>query len=198
MAGGLLLTFFGFRKFKKHHDLTKEQIKKQNAANELMLKEIHYRVKNNLQIISSLIELELSKPSGLHYFFMQEIQIKMRSIALAHQMMYEDRDFTNVDLQPYFEKMLDITVEVLGISYNSIIGKINMQQKKLNLDKLIPLALAVNEMLINTIKHALPVKTSCTVTIECWEKNGKLYFTYSDNGPGLPFEDLGHATGTGI
>lgn len=201
LAAALLLTYFGFKKIKKHHILTKEQnvqIKKQNATNELMLKEIHHRVKNNLQIISSLIELELTKPSSLHYFSMQEIQIKMRSIALAHQMMYEDRDFAHIDLQAYVENMIGITVEVLGVPKHAIHTQIKMNDKKLNLDKSIPLALALNEMMINTIKHALPHKNPCTITIGCTQQNDKLTILYADNGPGLPFQDLTKAKGTGI
>jgi len=201
LSGGFLLTFLGYKKFKKQNNITKEQniqIRKQNSTNELLLKEIHHRVNNNLQIVNSLIELELSKPSGMHYFSMQEIRIKMRSIALAHQMMYENSHFENVDLQSYFTKMINITVEVFDVPANSVIAGIEMHEQKLNLNRLVPLALAVSEMLINTIKHVLRAKGSCTVSIECWEENEKLYFTYSDNGPGLPFEDLDQAKGTGV
>jgi two-component sensor histidine kinase len=201
LAGALILTWFAFDKMKKHHALTKAQnaqIKKQNATNELMLKEIHHRVKNNLQIISSLIELELTKPSSVHYFAIQEIQIKIRSIALAHQMMYEDLDFRNIDLQIYVEKLVNISLDVLNIDRNDIRTNIQMNDSKLNLDKLVPLALALNEMTINTIKHALPHKRPCTISIVCTQENSKFVILYSDNGPGLPFTDLTKAAGTGI
>lgn len=162
-----------------------------------LLREIHHRVKNNLQIISSLIELQIDKPDTDLYSSLREIQTKMRTIAIAHQMMYEETELKNVDLQTYFENMVATTFEIL-VTAHPIQHRIRMNCNNLHPEVLISLALAVNEMLINTVKHVLPYVENCSVEMECKAKNGELYFTYSDNGPGVHKKKLGKITGSGI
>lgn len=162
-----------------------------------LLREIHHRVKNNLQIISSLIELQIDKPDTDLYSSLREIQTKMRTIAIAHQMMYEETELKNVDLQTYFENMVATTFEIL-VATHSIQRRIRMNCNNLHPEVLISLALAVNEMLINTVKHVLPYVEHCFVEMECKSESGQLHFTYSDNGPGAQKKKLGKITGSGI
>ena len=198
---GLLITLFYYRRFRIRNKYAAEQnklIKTHDETNTVLLKEIHHRVKNNLQIVSSMVELQLNKPEQDLYFSMREIQSKMRAMAIAHQMMYEGNEMNDVDMQTYFEKMVTTTLELLAVSDSPVQHRIRMHGNKLDLEKLVTLALAVNEMLINSVKHVLPCVGNCYIDMECRLMEGEFHFTYSDNGPDLPESNIETMTGTGI
>lgn len=201
LALALVVTIFLYRRHKARNRYAEEQsrlIQEHDETNMLLLKEIHHRVKNNLQIISSMVEMQLNKPETDLYFSMREIQTKMRTIAIAHQMMYEGQELREVDMQTYFERMTVMTVEVLVASAGPVEQRIKMHHNKLGLEKLITLALAVNEMLINSIKHVLPCSIGCYIEMECRMIAEEMHFTYSDNGPDAHEGDIDTVTGTGI
>ncbi len=198
---GLLITLFFYRRFRirnKHASEQNKLIKTHDETNTLLLKEIHHRVKNNLQIISSMVEIQLNKPENDLYFSIREIQSKMRAMAIAHQMMYESNEMDDVDMQTYFEKMVVTTLELLAVSDSPVQHQIRMHGNKLDLEKLVTLALAVNEMLINSVKHVLPCVGHCHIDMECRLIDGEFHFTYSDNGPDTPESNIETITGTGI
>jgi two-component sensor histidine kinase len=200
----LAITIYLYRRFRtrnKFKDHQNNLIREHNETNTLLMKEVHNRVKNNLQIISNMVEVQLNKPESDLYYAMREIQTKMRTLAIAHQMLYEQDESKDVDLQSYFEDMVDMTLETLPVSAKPIEQRINMHGNKLNLEKLATLALAVNEMIINTIKHVLPFSDSCYIAMECKLIDGEMHFTYSDNGPDGALntdENIDTITGTGI
>jgi two-component sensor histidine kinase len=202
----LAVTLYLYRRFRIRNKFADQQnslIRKHNETNTLLMKEIHHRVKNNLQIISSMVEMQLNKPETDLYFSLREIQTKMSTLGLAHQMMYEQNELKDVSLQVYFEDMIEMTLETLSIPAKPIEQRINMHGNKLNLEKLAILALAVNEMVINSIKHALPYTDNCYIAMECKLIDGEMHFTYCDSGPGtisIPGidENVSIITGTGI
>ncbi|WP_118949855.1 tetratricopeptide repeat-containing sensor histidine kinase [Taibaiella helva] len=202
LTTGLVITLILYRRFRNRNRITTEEnkeIREHDESNSLMLKEIHHRVKNNLQIISSMVEMQLNKPGNDLYFSMREIQTKMRTLAIAHQMMYEGEEMKEVDMQAYFENMVVMTLELLASSSNPVEQRIQMHDNKLGLEKLIILALAVNEMLINSLKHVLPYVGGCYIAMECRLIDGEYHFTYSDNGPEAAAEgNVATITGTGI
>lgn len=201
LAVGLAIAIFFYRRYRVRNRLAAEQhnrIREHDESKTLLLKEIHHRVKNNLQIVSSMVEIQLNKPEHDPYSSLREIQSKMGVMALAHQMMYEGEVMKNVDMQAYFEKMTDTTLELLAYNSSPVHRYIRMHDNKLELERLITLALAVNEMLINSIKHVLPYVADCYIDMECKLVEGEYHFTYSDNGPELPDSNIDTATGTGI
>lgn len=201
LTTGLVITLFFYRRFRIRNRFAAEQnklIKEHDETNTVLLKEIHHRVKNNLQIISSMVEIQLNKPENDLYFSMREIQSKMRTMAIAHQMMYEGNEMKEVDMQVYFEKMVATTLELLVVNRDPVQQRIEMHGNKLELEQLITLALAVNEMLINSVKHVLPCVSDCYIAMECRLIEDEFHFTYSDNGPDLPESNIGTLMGTGI
>lgn len=202
LTTGLVVTLILYRRYRSRSRITSQQNKlilAHDETNSLLLKEIHHRVKNNLQIISSMVEIQLDKPENDLYFSMREIQSKMRTLAIAHQMMYEGEEMKEVDMQVYFENMVTMTLELLAAPANPIEQRIRMHGNKLGLEKLIILALAVNEMLVNSVKHVLPYVSDCYIAMECRLLDGELHFTYSDNGPDMTEGNVGTiTTGTGI
>ncbi|WP_118974395.1 sensor histidine kinase [Taibaiella koreensis] len=201
LTTGLVLTVIFYLRYRQRSQRTaarNKEILAHDESNSLMLKEIHHRVKNNLQIISSMVEIQLNKPENDLYFSMQEIQTKMRTLAIAHQMMYEGTEMKEVDMQDYFEHMVAMTLELLASSSNPVEQRISMHGNRLELEKLITLALAVNEMLINSVKHVLPYVSGCYIAMECRLIDGEYHFTYSDNGPEAADSNVTTMTGTGI
>jgi two-component sensor histidine kinase len=202
----LATTLYLYRRFRNRNKFADQQtnfIREHNETNTLLMKEIHHRVKNNLQIISSMVEMQLDKPGSDPHFALREIQTKMCTLAIAHQMMYEQNELQDVNLQTYFEDMVEMTLETLSVSANRVEQRINMHGNKLNLEKLVTLALTVNEMVINSIKHVLPYTDDCYIAMECKFIDGEMHFTYCDSGPGalsIPGvdENVSTMTGTGI
>lgn len=189
LAISLVFSIYIDRKYRKQNKLllsTNDQIVSKNQDIEVLLKEVHHRVKNNLQIISSLIELQQIKPDTNTLVWTKEIQNKIMTIALAHQTLYEQQHYTSVSLQSYFEKMLETALKSLSIGDDTIRYNIGMNNLELKLDTLIPLALIVNELITNTMKYVVPFQSNCTIDLFCEEQEGNYIFSYKDNGPGLP------------
>jgi len=188
---GMLISRYVLRRYKKRQNELKVKnvdISQQNENIKLLLNEIHHRVKNNLQIINSLIELQQTKQSDSGTAI-REIQTKMQAIALAHEMMYTDtKQGTGLSLKQYIEKVTSATLEILrtGLEGNIQFTLEMTEDVELGLDKIVPLALIVNELMINSMKHALPGRGNLEILLKSYRQSGIFHFSYCDNGPGLP------------
>lgn len=188
LAIAFLFVFFAYRRFKRQNRLLNEQnikISEQSENIQSLIKEIHHRVKNNLQIISSLIDLQQIKTAMNLTMWLREIQSKMRTIALAHQMIYEQENTASIMLQDYFTTM---TGEVLNtlLGENKVFYNIDMGNVQMGIDDLVPLAIIINEALVNTVKHAIPQKADTAIAITAKRVDEAVVITYADSGPGLP------------
>ena len=154
---------------------------------ELLLKEIHHRVKNNLQVIISLLNLQSNKmddPNSRNA--LQESRRRIYSMALVHEKLYQSQNFSEIDMKSYLESMVH---HLAGI-YN-VFGRIELDLKigdiTLGIDSAIPCGLMINELISNAMKHAFPGggKGSVLVSIARDKKN-RYCLTVADNGTGLP------------
>jgi two-component system, sensor histidine kinase PdtaS len=155
------------------------------AENNLLLKEVHHRVKNNLQIISSFMLLQQLKKNIDKEELIKQLQSKIQTLALIHQKLYKQSTYGSVELQPYFEQLFRETAFTFATNQDAVTYEIEMGDTKLNLDTLTPLALIINELLLNSIKYVSTLKL-CNITISSKEENNMLYLSYADNGEGLP------------
>lgn len=158
---------------------------------EVLLKEIHHRVKNNMQIISSLISLQLRHISneGFQGLFI-EIQNRVRAMALVHEKLYQSDNIARINIRDYFNSLKDI----IWSSYSTIQDKVriiaDIEDQSLDLDRAIPVGLIVNELLTNAIKYAFPEGNTGEINFSCRKNSdGKFLLQISDNGIGLP-EDV--------
>jgi PAS domain S-box-containing protein len=141
----------------KERKNVEEQIKSSLKEKEILLKEIHHRVKNNLQIISSLLNLQAAdlKDSKILEQF-EEIQKRIKSMSLIHEQLYKSKDLTRIDFDKY---IYDLTAN-LSYSYGSKLDHISFKTKVksifLNIDQAIPCGLIINELMSNSIKHGFP------------------------------------------
>ncbi|MCK5198038.1 MAG: GAF domain-containing protein [Spirochaetales bacterium] len=153
---------------------------------ELLLQEIHHRVKNNLTIILALINLQdtkLSNPAEIELF--EELSQRIHSIALVHENLYENNDLSCIDFYSYTNDLIDSIRSVL-IYRSDIKIKIDIPENiYFSLNKLIPIGLTLNELLTNSIKYAFPESGGeITITLDIERKNYIL--TVCDNGIGYP------------
>jgi two-component sensor histidine kinase len=192
-AGLLYIFYLATQRRKQNAALTK-----QVAENKLLLQEVHHRVKNNLQLISSFTVLhEMKKETGKAEMI-KDLKSKIQALALLHQKLHQQNSYDKLELQPYFEQLVSATLSIHSDTHGEIKYNIDMGNSFLDLDTLTQLALITNELMMNSIKYVAS-KQTCQIDIKAKVENAKLIFTYTDNGTGLPANiNFGAATTTGL
>ncbi len=165
-----------------------EKIKASLKEKEILLKEIHHRVKNNLQVISSLLKMQagyIKDPLALDYFKISAQRVK--SMALIHEQLYRSADLSKIDFEIYIKKLTTHLFQTFGVNPRSIGINIKVKNVKLSIDTAIPCGLLVNELVSNSLKHGFTAGRKGTIEIKmekCKEENYIL--SVKDNGVGFP------------
>jgi two-component sensor histidine kinase len=179
-----------------HEDITErkraeDQIKASLEEKEVLLREIHHRVKNNLQIISSLLNLQsryIKDKQVLHVF--QESQDRIKSMVLIHKKLYQSKDLARIDFAEYVRSLIADLFRSYKADYDLITLKTNIDDVFLGIDTAIPCGLIINELVSNSLKYAFPEGGQGEIRIDLHsEKEGKFTLIVSDSGVGFP-EDL--------
>jgi two-component sensor histidine kinase len=169
---------------------TEESLKTSLQEKELLLKEVNHRVKNNLQVVSSLLNLQISRvkdpatASALH-----ESQARIRAMSLVHEMLYRTRDFNRTDFAEYTKALVQDLMRSYGAQDGRIRCQIGIRNIALPIHKAIPCGLVVNELVSNAMKYAFPpsYKGKPLIAIRMRRlSSGKTVLTVRDNGIGLP------------
>ena len=161
-------------------------ISQQNDEKALLLKEIHHRVKNNLSIISSILDLQQReiKDENLKSVF-KDAQLRVNSMALVHRSLYEE-DFTgSIQVSNYLKNLYSTIYNTYKNTGRQITHEISTQSIELNLDTLVPLALIVNELLTNSFKYAFEGRSNGHIFLGLEMDHADYIFTYSDDGIGI-------------
>lgn len=165
-----------------------ERIAASLAEKEVLLKEIHHRVKNNLQIISSLLNLqsESIKDHQILDIF-QEAQNRIGSMALIHEKLYQSKDLARVNFSDYIRDLADNLFYSYEVNSQAVELNVNVDNILLAIDAAIPCGLIINELVSNALKYAFPRDKSGKVNIEMhWLDSEFLILSVKDNGIGLP------------
>lgn len=174
--------------------LTNEKINNQNIQieqslkeKEVLIKEIHHRVKNNLQIITSMLSLQIGKEEGtLSEPILREAKQRIDSIALTHQMLYQKDNLSNIILGDYVQNLVRQIEASLPSFQIKLTTVINAKPRKINIDSAIPLGLLINELLTNAYKHAFPKNATGEIIVSITENESSCIISVKDNGVGLP------------
>jgi two-component sensor histidine kinase len=155
---------------------------------ELLLSEVHHRVKNNLQIISSLLNLRFRKVKDAETrAAFEDSQARIRSIALIHERLYRSQDFARVDFAAYVSDLTRSLFRSLSVDPNQVRLRMEIASLALPLDTATPLGLMVNELITNSLKHAFPNGRPGEIVISLQADEARnLVLTYGDDGVGLP------------
>jgi two-component sensor histidine kinase/prenyltransferase beta subunit len=168
----------------------KDRIAASLAEKELLLKEIHHRVKNNLQIISSLLYLQSNRISDNEVVMaLRESEQRIRSMALIHEALYKSDDLARIDFEKYINDLAGYLVSSFGVSTDRVILKVDIKEKLLGIDVAIPCGLIVNELVSNSLKHAFRDDRSGEIEV-CLKAidDEVLELSVSDDGIGLPHD----------
>lgn len=191
VVGGLILFCLSYLMFRIFSQ--KRQIEKQNKLisqslneKELLLKEIHHRVKNNLQIISSLLSLQGQYVDDPNVnAAIQEGRNRVKSMSLIHQNLYQKDNLAGVHVKDYMLKLFQNLFDSYNIAPNRISLVTDIDEIDLDIDTIIPLGLVINELLTNSLKYAFPDERKGEVKLTIKEEQDQLVVAVQDDGVGI-------------
>jgi PAS domain S-box-containing protein len=164
-----------------------DQIAKSLKEKEMLLKEIHHRVKNNMQVISSLLYMQAKTlKDETVKDILRESQNRIKSIALVHEKLYQSTDLDRIDYSDYLRKITDHLFESYQVDPNIIKLQLNLENVFMHINKAVPCSLILNEMISNSLKHAFPKGRKGVITIDIRKKADMYMLIYSDDGIGIP------------
>jgi two-component sensor histidine kinase len=173
---------------------------------DVLLREVHHRVKNNLQVISSLMDLQsgyIANEQILRMF--QESQNRVKSMALIHEKLYQSAGLTRIDFETYLQNLTAHLFRSFGVSAYMVTLRLDVQDVFLDLDMAVPCALIINELVSNALKYAFPDSWRQTrddeakVWITLHKEADDLVLIVGDNGIGLPAGlDMARANSLGL
>jgi two-component sensor histidine kinase len=165
---------------------------------EVLLKEIHHRVKNNLQVISSLLYLQsrqVQDSETLEMFL--DSQHRVRSMALVHERLYENGDLARVDSADYIHDLARYLRRAYGTDSGAVTLDVQVDEVPLDIDTAIPCGLIINELVSNAMKHAFPDDREGEIIIGLSrDPAGQYVLTVRDNGVGMPEGVAPRSTGS--
>jgi two-component system, sensor histidine kinase PdtaS len=167
---------------------------------DLLLGEIHHRVKNNLQVVNSLLDLQIDRISDPAVLDMlRESQNRIKSMAMIHQTLYESNDFVEVDFGNFLDTMAPTLVSSYGVDSDQISLVIDVVEVRLPIHAAIPCGLVVNELVSNALKHAFPGGRRGEIKINLAKEDDNAVLSVSDDGVGIAEKhDLGHSKTLGL
>ena len=181
--------------------LSEKRIQDALQQKDLLLKEVHHRVKNNLQVIHSLLDLQALKMVDTELVdVLRDSQNRIRSMSLIHQTLYQSQNFAQVDFQRFLSELLPRLTESYGSRSRQVRIEIRSTEVKLPINEAIPCGLIVNELVSNALKHGFPNDRSGTVLVEIRENADQVVeLSISDDGQGIALDkDLGKSESLGL
>jgi PAS domain S-box-containing protein len=160
------------------------ELERRLREREVLLREIHHRVKNNLQVVSSLIAIQANRLPPTLRTALDECQARIRTIALVHQRLYQTSDLTNIELELYVRELASNVHAAIGAPEIEL--AVDCVAIDLPVDAAIPCGLILNELLTNAFKHAFPGGRRGTVRVTGERTDGYIRIVVRDDGTGLP------------
>jgi PAS domain S-box-containing protein len=166
---------------------SEEELKSSLKEKEALLREVHHRVNNNLQIITSLLNLQSSKlEEGKSRDILMTSQSRIKSMAMIHDKLYKSQDLNSINIKNYLKEYISDIFSLYEVDRNIITYQMDVQDLNLGIDTAIPLGLVINELLINIIKYAFPNGQKGNINIEFKLKEDIYTLIIADDGVGLP------------
>jgi len=165
-----------------------EKLKVSLEEKEVLLKEIHHRVKNNMQIISSLLRLQAAniKDEKIHEVF-NEVHGRIRSMSLLYEMLYQSKDLARVDFAEYIKRLASHLISMHRAKMTAPSLRLGVSDVHLDIKRAIPCGLIITELISNSLKHAFPNGKKGEIVVEMHpNKEEKYKLVVSDNGVGFP------------
>ena len=159
------------------------------AEKEVLLREVHHRVKNNLSVVDSLLSMQARYVNDVEALkSLSDSQRRIHTMALIHEQLYQSQDVGKVDFGEYLQRLVGNLYSSTSFNINQIELKLDLTPTSLNIDTAISMGLMVNELLTNAFKYAFPDDTQGLIEVILYEstEDSKLHLIIRDNGVGLP------------
>lgn len=178
LTGIILLIYYKKFKIKK----------KSNEEKEVLLKEIHHRVKNNMQIILSILNLQARKMNDEKITdFVKEGESRIQSMAIIHEKLYQSENLADISFNDYVHQLLMFIYQIYNVDSSKIPYNIDTSDIQLDINTAVPLGLIINELVCNSLKHGFKEKEEGRISIQLNQLQSKEYkLTVEDTGSGLP------------
>ncbi|WP_138432067.1 sensor histidine kinase [Fodinibius saliphilus] len=168
---------------RKEHEAEVEESLKEKQT---LLEEIHHRVKNNLAVVSSLLELQKNESGDEVKPILRDTQSRIHSIAMIHEKLYQTETLSEIEMEEYIEDFAEMVVNSFGSDKKNITISREVQSFSMEITKAVPIGLILNELLNNSYKHAFSEAVEGKVQITLTKENGLGKLRVTDNGKGLP------------
>lgn len=156
---------------------------------DLMITELHHRMKNNLELISGMVEMEESKLSDTTgKQVLKKIKSRVKSINIVYDLLSEREQYSEVELSPYIKELVEGISKALSTPVRDISIEVNIDELSLHPERALLFGLILNELLVNSYKHAFKYKSEGIITIDISRKDGTVRLVYKDNGIGMPVD----------
>jgi two-component sensor histidine kinase len=171
----------------KNEDLSNlnKQLEQANTEKTILLKEIHHRVKNNLQLVMSLLNIQAQDSQNISIKdFLEKGQSRIATMSLIHQNLYQTENFVEINFETYLINLIESIKQTF--SNTNVEFEINTHNNSFDLDTSIPLGLIINELVCNALKHAFPKDLKGKIEIEIQRNNSESFLLkIKDNGIGI-------------
>lgn len=167
--------------------ISSKELEDYKIEKEVLLKEIHHRVKNNMSVISSLFELQLTRTGNPEAReVLRASQLRIQAMAMVYDQLYDNGDLKNIDMQNFVESLARNVSESTWNASKDIRVSTEIDNVNLNLDQLVPLGLILNELLTNSYKYAFHGRDKGEIRVKMKLREGNIALVFSDSGTGLP------------
>lgn len=165
-----------------------EKLRKSLKEKEVLIRELHHRVKNNMQVMLSLLRLQSRKIKDKKMTeIMNTWQNRLRSIAMVHERLYESKSFAKIEFGNYIKRLVISLLHVFNVKETNIQVEMNIEPISLDISTAIPLGLIINELISNSLKHAFPEGQKGKIRLDFQkDDNNSCSLIIKDNGVGLP------------
>ncbi len=176
-----------------------QMIKQSLREKEAMLHELHHRVKNNMQVISGLLQFQADKTTSEEAkSVLRESQNQIIAMSMVHEQLYQAKDMAKIEMKPYLISLTQGIVSSFGADPAKFRVKVFASDVILPVKMAIPLGLVINELITNSFKHGFTGKSSGEITLKMFIRDQHVHLQYRDNGKPLPPDfDINTSTGTG-
>ena len=183
----------------RQHEFT-AAIESSLREKEVLLKELHHRVKNNMQVILSMVKLQSKSVKDPHYHQMfVETQNRVLSMALVHEKLYQSPSLEKINFNEYITSLITSLSHSINVVAHHISYDVDATATYLSLDKAVPCGLLLNEVVSNAFKHAFPDNQRGELTVSLHKQKGHLVLCVADNGVGFPSDfDIEKSTSLGM
>jgi PAS domain S-box-containing protein len=164
-----------------------QQLQQSLDEKQVLLEEVHHRVKNNLAVVSGLLQMQtmhVDDPRLTKYI--QNSQLRIRSMAIVHEMLYESATLSQIEMSSYVKKLTDVIAKTLGPDNKDIIIKVESDAITLNVNQAIPCALIISELITNAYEYAFEGQGQGSLHITVTKKEQQITIAVEDDGIGLP------------